>query len=205
MQKMCRNKNLNISVNKGRKMKKAAITVSLFAMVSLMFVGGANAMMQPPGSTTTPCEIGVFSGGSWFLDMGGTGMWNSMMDTMMSFGTGLDGAMPVAGDWNGTGTTSIGVYDPGTGTWYLDMNGNDAWDGTPTDATYTFGAGMTGAIPVTGDWKGTGKTNIGIFDPSTGNWYLDMNGDGMWDGTTTDTMYTFGTGLKGAVPISGKW
>ncbi len=161
---------------------------------------------HPTGSTATPSKIGVFSNGSWYMDKNGNGMWDNMtMDGMMTFGTGLKGAMPVAGDWNGTGTTGIGVYDPSTGTWYVDMNGNGKWDGTPTDATYTFGAGMAGAMPVTGDWDGTGKTKIGIYDPSTGNWYVDMNGNGTWDGTATDTMYTFGAGLTGAVPMSGKW
>jgi hypothetical protein len=32
----------------------------------------------------------------------------------------------VVGDWNGDGTTSIGVLDPTTMTWYL-RNENNAW------------------------------------------------------------------------------
>jgi hypothetical protein len=158
----------------------------------------------PATSSATPSRIGVFSNGSWYVDKSGNGMWDNMtMDGMMTFGAGLQGAKPVAGDWNGTGTTKIGVYV--NGVWYLDMNGNGIWDGTPTDATYTFGAGLTGAMPVTGDWGGTGKTKIGVYDPATGTWYLDMNGNGIWDGTPTDATYTFGAGLTGAVPVTGDW
>jgi len=43
----------------------------------------------------------------------------------------------VTGDWNGTGTTKIGIYTDGL--WYLDINGNGAWDGEPTDKIAVFG------------------------------------------------------------------
>jgi len=63
------------------------------------------------------------------------------------------GAIPVTGDWTGTGKTKIGIY--ANGVWYLDLNGNGAWDGTPTDGLYSFGGGLTGAVPVTGKWVAT--------------------------------------------------
>ena len=91
------------------------------------------------------------------------------------FGGGLTGAVPVTGDWTGTGTTKIGVYH--NGIWYLDLSGNGAWDGTPTDALYYFGGGLPGAVPVTGDWTGTGATKIGVYH--NGVWYLDLNGNGV--------------------------
>jgi hypothetical protein len=56
----------------------------------------------------------------------------------------------VAGNWTGTGTTKIGVS--ANGVWYLDLDGSGAWDGTPTDGLYFFGVGLTGAVPVTGNW-----------------------------------------------------
>ena len=91
------------------------------------------------------------------------------------------------------------------GVWYLDLNGNGQWDGTPTDGLFYFGGGVAGAVPVTGDWNGDGKTKIGIFVPATGSWYLDYNGNGAWDGTPTDNLFSFGGGLAGALPVTGKW
>ncbi len=82
------------------------------------------------------------------------------------------------------------------------MNGNGVWDGTPTDALYTFGTGLTGAIPVTGDWSGTGKSGIGVY--ASGIWYLDMNGNGIWEGAPTDATLTFGAGLSAAMPVTGR-
>ncbi|MBT0653144.1 S8 family serine peptidase [Geomobilimonas luticola] len=152
------------------------------------------------GTGTT--KIGVYADGTWYLDLNGNGAWDGTpTDGRYSFGVGLAGAIPATGDWTGTGSTKIGVYADGT--WYLDLNGNGAWDGTPTDGRYSFGAGLAGAIPVTGDWTGTGSTKIGVY--TDGTWYLDLNGNGAWDATPTDGAHTFGSGLSGAVPVVGRW
>ncbi|MBT0653147.1 multicopper oxidase domain-containing protein [Geomobilimonas luticola] len=152
------------------------------------------------GKGTT--KIGVFTNGTWYLDLNGNGAWDGTpTDAIYNFGTGLAGAIPVTGDWTGNGTTKIGVFV--NGTWYLDLNGNGAWDGTPTDAMYVFGAGVAGALPATGDWTGTGSTRVGIY--ANGTWYLDLNGNGAWDGTPTDATHIFGAGMTGAVPVIGKW
>ncbi len=166
--------------------------------------------LNPDGTLPASCQFanrapekpGIYSSGYWYLDVNGNGAWNGTpLDRNDLFGVGLAGAVPVRGDWTGTGKVNIGVFD--NGTWYLDQNGNSMWDGTPTDGMFTFGAGVTGAIPVTGDWSGSGKTRIGIY--SNGTWYLDLNGNGAWDGTPTDGMFTFGAGVPGAIPVTGDW
>jgi hypothetical protein len=147
-------------------------------------------------------KIGVYTNGTWYIDRNGNGVWDGTpIDALFSFGTGMAGAIPVTGDWTGTGSTKIGMYSDGT--WYVDLNGNGWWDGTPTDGIYSFGAGMTGEIPVTGDWTGTGTTKIGVY--TNGTWYIDRNGNGAWDGTPIDTLYSFGIGMAGAIPVTGDW
>jgi hypothetical protein len=61
----------------------------------------------------------------------------------------MAGDLPVAGDWNGTGTAKLGVFR--NGTWFLDYNGNAAWDGCGVDGCI-FGWGMAGDLPVAGRW-----------------------------------------------------
>jgi hypothetical protein len=39
--------------------------------------------------------------------------------------------------------------------------------------------GGHGALPVAGDWNGDGKAELGVY--LTGEWFLDLNGDGLWD------------------------
>ena len=63
---------------------------------------------------------------------------------------------------------------------------------------YTFGA--TGWIPVMSDWNGDGKTEVGVY--KDGVWYLDRNGNGVWD-AGTDSQYTFGA--TGWIPVMSDW
>jgi hypothetical protein len=148
-------------------------------------------------------KTGVYIGGTWYLDMNGNGQWDGVPpDAMYSFGAGLPDAIPVAGDWNGNGTSKIGIYSDGV--WYLDANGNGQWDGVAGGDTIAyFGVELTGAVPVTGDWNGGGKTKIGVYQ--NGHWYLDTNGNGQWDGEATDQFAIFGIGLTNAVPVAGDW
>ena len=45
---------------------------------------------------------------------------------------------------------------------------------------------------------------VGVYRPSTGEWFLDQNGNGIWDGCSTDKcVQSFTT--DGAVPVVGKW
>ncbi len=97
--------------------------------------------------------------------------------------------------------SKIAVFD--NGYWYLDTNLSWAWDGTPTDTLGIFGVGLVGAIPVAGDWNNDGKTEIGVF--IDGIWYLDMNGNGQWDGEGIDVRGVFGIGVPAALPVVGDW
>ena len=62
-----------------------------------------------------------------------------------------------------------------------------------------FQFGLAGGTPITGDWDGDGAAEIGVF--LNGLWFLDLNGNGVWDegdlwvrlGTMTDT------------PVVGDW
>jgi hypothetical protein len=87
----------------------------------------------------------------------------------------------------------------GQGRWYLDTNGNGIWD-AGVDTVYTS-FGMSGDIPVTGDWNGNGVDEIGVL--RNGYWYIDFNGNGSWEGASVDRRYTFG--MAGDRPVAGRW
>ncbi|MCX6719470.1 MAG: C25 family cysteine peptidase, partial [Candidatus Taylorbacteria bacterium] len=81
------------------------------------------------------------------------------------------------------------------GNWYLDYNGNRAWDSG--DVLCYFG--ITGDRPAVGDWTGDDKDEIGIL--RNGNWYLDYNGNRAWD--SGDVLCYFG--ISGDLPAVGDW
>jgi hypothetical protein len=127
----------------------------------------------------------------------GVGNVFALVEDVFSFG--VSGDLPVAGDWNGDGITNFGVYRPSSG-FYLDYNGNGAWDNTTEDRFFPFG--ITGDQPVAGDWNADGKSEIGVWRPSSGSFWLDQNGNGAWD-NGIDKMYFFG--IEGDLPVSGDW
>ena len=71
---------------------------------------------------------------------------------------GVPSDMPVSGDWDGNGTTEVGVRRPGEGTFYPRMP-----DGTSSPVWL----GDADDLPVTGDWNGDGVSDLGVWTPAT--------------------------------------
>jgi len=73
---------------------------------------------------------------------------------------GAPNGRPISGDFNGDGTSEIGVYIDGQ--WFIDLNGNGVWDAGDLWAKL----GTEKDRPVVGDWDGDGKDDIGIYGPA---------------------------------------
>jgi List-Bact-rpt repeat protein len=140
----------------------------------------------------------------WKFDTNGDAkLGNCTTDSCFNFG--VSGDLPLVGDWNGDGTDKIGAFRPSLGQWFLDVNGNGKWDGSPKD-TILGPFGLLGDRPIVGDWDGNGKTKIGVFRPSTGEWFLDLNGNGIFDGCQSDICIgTSALYQQGDLPVVGKW
>jgi glucose/arabinose dehydrogenase len=156
------------------------------------------------GSGTS--KVGIFRQGFlWILDTNGNGAFQNGVDQSIAFG-GISGDIPIVGDWNGSGTSKIGIFRQGF-LWVLDHNG----DGVLTnvnqgggDRVFAFG-GISGDVPVVGDWNGDGRDKPGIFRNGF-LWVLDVNGNYQFDGTAIgqDLAFPFG-GISGDRPIVGRW
>jgi hypothetical protein len=100
--------------------------------------------------------------------------------------------------------TKVGVFRNGN-SFLLDSNGNEQYDAGIDRFISTFippGGAKAGDIAVSGDWTGDTHYKVGIYRPSTGQWWLDANNDGLFD--TGDFAYTFG-GIAGDIPVTGDW
>jgi len=90
-----------------------------------------------------------------------------VIDHVFEFGRPGDKA--IAGDWNGDGISSVGIYR--NGAWFLDMDGNGRW----SDADLYFEFGSRDDRPVVGDFNRDGIDDVGIY--RDGKWILDTNGN----------------------------
>ena len=120
-----------------------------------------------------------------------------MVASIIRLSFGAPGWTSVVGDWNpAVPGMKIGVYQ--NGVWYLDWNGNGAWD-QGIDKAYSFGD--VGWTSVVGDWNpAVPGMKIGVYQ--NGVWYLDWNGNGAWD-QGIDKAYSFGD--VGWTSVVGDW
>ena len=79
--------------------------------------------------------------------------------------------------------------------------------GGPFDADGSapvFDYGHRGDIPLLGRWTSALRhAAVGVFSVTSGQWWLDANGNGGWDGDPTDLLRTFGA--FGDIPVMGDW
>jgi hypothetical protein len=92
------------------------------------------------------------------------------------FRFGGDGIQPVAGDFNGSGISKVGVFRDGK--WKLDMDGDGRFE---SDRDVEFVFGQAGDIAIVGDFNGDGLDEIAVV---RGNQVIiDSNGNGRLDAT----------------------
>jgi uncharacterized delta-60 repeat protein len=108
-------------------------------------------------------------------------------DTEFFYGTAND--VPVAGDWDGNGTDSIGIYRDGT---FFLRNSN-----TSGFADIQFPFGAPGDIPLVGDWDGDGIDTVGIV---RGNTVFLRNSN---TAGNADIQFAYGTATD--IFITGDW
>lgn len=77
--------------------------------------------------------------------------------------------LPFAGDFDGDGVSTVGLYDPATGKASL-------LDASSSTASVEVRTGPVNARPVVGDWDGDGRDSLGWFLPATGTFELGEAG-----------------------------
>ncbi len=108
---------------------------------------------------------------------------------------GEAGDLPVAGDWDGKGIDSLGVYRQGV--FHLRTARLADADGNSSGAEITVEFGLPGDLPVVGDWDGDGVDTIGVY--RQGQFLLrNSNRSG-----PPDIVINFGE--AGDLPLAGDW
>lgn len=80
--------------------------------------------------------------------------------------------VPLAGHWSGPGMDTIGLYDPVNAHFYLADKNSANLQLTDVNSFGFEGLVPSGWIPLVGDWTGSGKDTIGLYDPADGLFIL---------------------------------
>ena len=157
------------------------------------FCSGGYSLEVPAGTYTVSVSGGTWSG-SQIVSNVTIGSSNVKVD--------FEATEPGAGQGCATlpaAAAELGVW---SGTWQIDANGNDVWDGAAGgDISAKFGKTKSD-VPVPLDWDGDGSNELAIFK-SGKNLQVDSNGNNRWDGKKVDTQIALGNG--GDQAVVGDW
>jgi hypothetical protein len=181
---------------------QTAIVLGSVATGFTAAASGGSWLTVSPTSGTTPANLvvsvnpaglspGTYNGMITITAPGASNSPQSVAVTLTVAGSGGPAAR----------ITFAGIFRQGF-FWLLDQDGNQQFN-SPPDRSFAFG-GIPGDIPITGDWSGSGTTNVGVYRSSNGLFILDYDGDGQL--TAADKVYNLGVGIQaGDVPVVGDW
>ncbi len=166
-------------------------------MLTDVLVSGVSGDWNGDGQDT----IGLYdpATGTFFLRNSNT---PGPADVMFSFGESQPRRFVVAlaGDWNGDGVDTVGLFRRDTNRWRL-RNSNSA--GQP-DHRFLFGRPGSTERGIVGDWDGDGVDTVGTAVVDAADyvaWHLrNSNAPG-----TPDLSYSWGVRQSGSVAIAGDW
>ena len=138
------------------------------------------------------------SNGVWYIK-GREGDKNLGISKMnIALQCGVNGDVPVPGDYFGDGIVRLAVWRPSNGVWYI--KGTDIADWGFSTGNVAVQCGVSGDIPVPYDFFGEGKLRIAVYRPSNGHWYIKGHGMNDWDSSTGNMVYY--KGLKNQKPAN---
>ena len=135
----------------------------------LVFNNGWNR--SDGSSYSSADEVAAPLSSQWYLNNRPDGS----VDEMVHFDVMAvpDSWQTITGDWDGDGTDTVGLYDPGSSTFHL--------YGTTPDSPLAFTAAGADAgwLPIVGDWDGNGTDNLGLYDQAAHTFHFyNQTGDG---------------------------
>lgn len=93
---------------------------------------------------------------------------------------GTYGDKPIVGDFEGDGKPDLAVFRPAEGAWYILQSSSTKIYFLPSGIIPIFG--VSSDKPLAADFNGDGKTDIAVFRPSNGVWYILNSNDGSFSG-----------------------
>lgn len=110
------------------------------------------------------------------------------------------GWIPIAGDWDGDGIDTVGLYDP-VGSGFHLKNSHSA--GGVADLSFRFGPRNSTFTPLGGDFDRDGIDTVGLYDPAGGGFHLKNS---YATGGGPDLSFRYGPrDNAGLIPIMGDW
>lgn len=177
--------------------------VGALVVASLCIAGTAGA--GPAGGSPEGLVKRVADGDFLFVDKNADKTWVPVVDAKFRIQGGtLSSALLIVGDFNGNGVSSVGLMDDTK--YFIDADSNFQWlPGGGNELVNFFAPNVGITHAVIGDYDGVGGDDPGKFAGGAGGnfFFLDRNGNKVWDGAT-DAKFRIQGGAVNGVPFSCK-
>lgn len=125
--------------------------------------------------------------------------WNGMISQLHTI---------VSGDYDGDGKTDLAIVDKANGLWYIISSKTGDFLITANGKKilgWPYAGMNSSSIPLSGDYDGDGKADIGFVNPSTGKWYIKASstGNDFVFGTVTFNGWTWQGMNANYIPVEG--
>ncbi|HYO14062.1 MAG TPA: PQQ-dependent sugar dehydrogenase [Thermoanaerobaculia bacterium] len=164
----------------------ASIGGRLFRLVG---EGGGNP-------TPRPDKVGLFDPARTRFHLKSANSARASTQTI-TFGRRGSGWIPLAGDWDGDGKTTIGFYDPDATLFRL----KNSLKGRTSDVLLRVDAPSGDVIALAGDWDGDGDDTVGLYDRTTDRFHLKNS----LTGEDFDIVTSIGPLPGNLLPLAGDW
>ena len=132
-------------------------------------------------------DLATFRNGVWKIRYSGN-------NQNISITWGSASHIPVSGDFDGDGITDKATFN--SGKWYINFSSNSPPSYLGSSTTGYYELGFPQVLPSPGDYDGDGITDLAVFWPDAGQWYIHYSNN-------DTTLRDFQFGWQGYLPASG--
>lgn len=182
--------------------------IRIFMVAAIAIAWGAPALAGPaPGGPTDTMAIYLDDPLFRFFQTNDLSLAPAALATNVRWKVSATatGFVPIAGNWDGSGGDTVGVYNPAVGTWFLKST-NVNGDQTLAAPFFVFKIASTPkGIPLTGDFDSDTSDTVALYDDDLGVFHFRNTNSGGAPDTTMVFRVTALGGLANVVPLVGDW
>ncbi len=134
--------------------------------------------------------------GEWWI-LKSSNSYSYASRVLLQWGSAAAGDIPVVGDFDGDQRADVAVWRQSTGTWWI-LKSSDSLNAA-TALRIQWGNPGSQDAPVPGDYDGDGKTDIAVWRPQSGTWWILKSLDNYSYSTRLQIQY--GVGSEGDIPV----
>ncbi len=164
-------------------------------------VSGGIGRVNPDG--TTQSYKSPSNGRTTSITLGPDGaMWFTNYDANK---VGRFTLKDVAADYDGDQKTDLALFRPSTAQWIVKQSSDGILRDPTTGGLPQFGGPNLMDVPITGDFDGDGRTDMGVYRPSTAQWIVKLSSGGVLRDPKTNALPVFGVANLYDIPIPGDY